>query len=309
MTHAHPTRCQRRPYAQQQHGYMYVEGDPINLVDASGLCPANYKEAFGCLRMRDELRAWNVNVVWDVEALNNLTCVDGIIEDALSQQGVAQRWTPNEMRSIYNAFRIFDAAQKKIGFAYNLPLENGIIIRKRYEAGIANTSQQGALGLTVGRTITLSARWWGEGERDPFTYDGDSSPTKSIDAYGDISDAHQYRAWITLHEFNHVVVKDIAGTVDPGNADTQFVNWQIDIRDVYGFPQFGAPTRYAYTTDAEYIVESMTGTLWNQGHQVARYNSSGGGRYVRNVSEIRGTLRDSTTLEEWIIDNILRLAA
>ncbi|MGJ3239813.1 MAG: hypothetical protein ACFE0Q_13970 [Anaerolineae bacterium] len=206
--------------------------------------------------------------------------------EATQSLGVSEQdklpWTTSEVRTILNAFRIFDTASSRISELFNAyPAwrQQGANVKFVKLASIAG---QAIAGQSVhdSRTIALSQDVWSDSLNE------------------------QTQAWLALHEFNHIVVNDRAEMVNPGNGDTQFLNWQIDVRDTYGFPQFGAPTSYAYTNDAEYIIEAMTGTMWNQGYEGAEYDLSAGGRYRRNVNEIRGNIRSSTTLEEWVIDTI-----
>lgn len=89
------------------------------------------------------------------------------------------------------------------------------------------------------------------------------------------------------------------------------------------------PTRYAYSSGAEYIVEAVTGTIWNSGYSVVSgYDSGAGGRtgvmgtenprsfqirysdgtlhtfYIRNVADADNW--GTPTLADWITDKVLK---
>jgi hypothetical protein len=236
--------------------------------------------------------------------------------EAVNQaQGVRQRFTLGEMYAIHSAGLIFRTAQSNIGIA---SLNGAVTIEKRYQiADSGDLTLQTALGQTVGHTITLSARWWGEGKGE-FTFAGQAEATKSIDSYGDVKDPLQYRTWIVLHEMGHVLLGELG-------FDEQTLYGQL--QTTTSFLSLGLyPTRYAYTLGGEYVVEAVTGTLWNSGYVVvAGFDSSAGGRtgllgadnppsfaakangknyaaYVRNVADANW---GSPTLAEWSTNNIL----
>mgnify|MGYP002713157198 CR=1 FL=1 len=272
--------------------YSYVNGNPVNLTDPSGMCPdlqqdnaSDQLDAIQCRANANYLRTrYNVNILWQDDNMSEI--FKGMCLEATQSLGVSEQdklpWTTSEVRTIHNAFRIFDTASRRISELYNAyPAwrQQGANVKFVKLASIAG---QAIAGLSVhdSRTIALSQDVWSDTLNE------------------------QTQVWLALHEFNHIVVNDRAEMVNPGNGDTQFLNWQIDVRDTYGFPQFGVPTSYAYKNDAEYIIEAITGTMWNQGYELAEYDLSAGGRYVSNVDEIRGSIRSSTTLEEWVINSI-----
>ena len=311
------------------NGYLYVYGDPVNNTDASGMCPRldGGMEARECELLRQDLRGWGVNIVYDIgrDVLEpSSSCLPEQCEQAINQaQGVRQRFTFGEMSAIHSAFRIFKTARSDIGFErlYAFPLSEAIYIEKKQQAGIVDNDQRSALGLTTGRTITLSATLWGEGTQTAGSIDTFISNIRFADQSNPSLNAQQYRSWLVLHEFGHVFTTDL----------------KVDYVALYGqvppiYLQY-APTRYAVSAndEKEFIIEALTGTWWNYGYaSVSGYTSDAGGRTssidadfstpeTRFEYDVRGTIvtnvrnpflveafsQVNETLENFIIRSIL----
>ena len=124
------------------NGYNYVGGNPVNRRDPSGMCPErrqiendpsrrtteNYYDAIEieqCYQIRSELRSWGVNVVWDTTAIDpywaRQNCLPEEVAQACNPEG-GQRWTTNEMRAVFNAFKIFEGAHQNLGMGSGLPM-------------------------------------------------------------------------------------------------------------------------------------------------------------------------------------------
>jgi len=316
------------------NGYSWVEGNPVMNTDPNGLCPRfdNRVQAIECERLRSDLRIWGFNVVYDIghSVLEpSSLCIPQQCEEAVNQaQEIRQRFTLNEMSSIHNAVSILREAQQNIGFA---PLNTTITIQKKREAGIVNLGQQTVLALTTGNTITLSAKWWGQGTRQSASGEyveivngaEQEIEVKSIDSFAE--DPQQYRSWLVLHEIGHVF------------ANERSLNLQTLYQTLpQKFYQNYFPTRYAHNSDPrEYMIEAITGVWWNNGYSIIEgYDSSAGGRtspidmvfedrtiyitpsltnpgntfplVVLNVgSDIWTDIGAPSTLQDWILSNIL----
>lgn len=153
------------------NGYGWVEGNPVMNTDPDGMCPrpdGGYK-ARECEAMRQDLRGWGVNVVYDRDpnVMDTGSCLPEDLADAINQsQNIQQRWTLSEMDAIYIAFRIFAKAGASIGFE-SLPLVNSVTIAK--QKFVDNTDEQ-SLGIHYyeRRRIVMSAANWGEGEQTSY---------------------------------------------------------------------------------------------------------------------------------------------
>jgi RHS repeat-associated protein len=316
--------------------YAWVEGNVVNATDPSGMCAETPKftgllslflggelvqtlQTLGCHELKKNISdEFGVEVIWDEDAPNPSQASNN---DAASN-AVNQRWTFGEMLSIYNGLKIHREARDHWGLAES-PFPT--TVQKRYEVGTDTDEQRAALGLAAGNTIHLSARWWGEGQRQ-FVYPSGNQPTFSIDSFTDNGfDALQYRSWIVIHEMNHVYTPNV-------EFDALF-NDKLDKR-FYNQGYF--PTRYANNADPEeYLVEAMTGVMWNFGHQkIPFYQSNAGGRTApenqlfsdriiyQNTPNPSGTgrfplvltnvnsqmwtdvLGTPTSLQQWVIDNL-----
>jgi len=197
------------------NGYSWVEGNVANWIDPSGLCPELSDEVYNmadylhCHDLVRRLKDWNIKVVWDENSLSPLTCIPQTVRETAEQsQGIKQRWTVDEVRSVYNAFQIFNKAHQTFlllgsdspdyrdfpirnHYSYFWPRLTSITIQKQQYV------QEGAdkfMGLTEDNTITLSAIRWGQ-----------ANPNMTL----------QSRSWLVLHEFSHIYVKDRAELVNP----------------------------------------------------------------------------------------------
>jgi RHS repeat-associated protein len=309
----------RRPMSL--NGYAWVEGNAPNWVDPSGMCPElrrvndnstqrtnesnHYHEAVElCYEMRNTLKRWGVNVVWDTTAVDpywaRLNCLpEQVVEACNPERG--QRWTTNEMRAIFNAFRIFEGAHQRLGMGsvYPWPLANPVTYRKRDYVG-SSSADYTALGKHEynTRTVTMSALNWGEFEGADYEVNA------------------QIRAWLVLHEFSHILVKDRT----PAGVGYEFyATEQLPEEIVANFGRI-TPTAYATVSNYERATEVVTATFWNNGYSaVNNFDSGAGGRtaqFLQTVEDSYGTLtvpltnvRDvvvqGQTLETWVIANVI----
>jgi hypothetical protein len=214
---------------------------------------------------------------------------------------IQQRWTTGEVRAVFNAFKIFGAAHQDLGMAsvYQWPLANGVEIEKRKYVG-TSSADLAALGKHEyrSRRITMSALNWGEAENTAYNV---NSPI---------------RAWLVLHEFSHILVKDRT----PPNEGYEFYATRTLPDRIVG--KFGrvVPTGYATESGPERAIEAVTATLWNNGYQaVVGFDSGAGGRTAPiggtaqdiynnqryTLTNVRDTIDEGQTLEEWIIATVL----
>jgi hypothetical protein len=295
---------------------LYVEGDPINRVDPSGLCAENDER---CLALVNELATLCVNVIWNrQEQLNNITCLPEQVVTALQQAQAGayplESWTANEVQAVLNAFRVFEGAHSNLNMSsvgYPWPLgDRGVFVEKREYVSGGDYSSLGLHTFPL-RLITLSSANWGEGEQTPY----------------DVNE--QIRSWIVLHEFSHIFVKD---RTPPG---TGYEDYATSILPTLIEGQFGlvVPTAYATVSPKERAIEAVTGTLWNKGYtRVSGFTSAAGGRTapikppvwpgqepqiyrdtyggvpypLTNVRDIEGDIDgEEVSLEQWIINNVI----
>jgi hypothetical protein len=127
----------------------------------------NYYDAIECRSLRDELRTWGVNVVWDelraIDPYSPENCGQPeAVQRALSQD-TRQRFTLTEMEAIHNAFRVFGGVHQSLGMGsvYQWPLSNSVSVEKREYVG-ESAADLVALGKHnyETRRITMSARNW-----------------------------------------------------------------------------------------------------------------------------------------------------
>jgi RHS repeat-associated protein len=330
--------------------YQYVGANPANIADPSGLCPLLHEDSLlqrtdaqQCDKLKKELQSWGVNVEWDEGTLAPSICVPDSVRQVMEQaQSVRQRWTTNEMRAVYDAFRIFAEARQQllfgIVFPWPLPPEKRITVEKHHQID----EDPDALGIHYypDRRISMSASKWGSAAGNLFPH---------------VTDARQYRTWMVLHEFDHIFAKDRATTITtehelqylpPGPQPEVYVEAESapgtlaqEIVDA-GFNSYPLS---AYAPSAkEILIEALTGTLWNFGyHVISGFDETAGGRtgywtttikslgiegnnYV-NVREIESTsavglgyqpglppnratlptLPQGTSLEKWVVSRII----
>lgn len=266
----------------------------------------NYYDAIECRSLRDELRTWGVNVIWDelraIDPYSPENCGQPeAIQRALSQN-VRQRFTLSEMEAIYNAFKVFEGAHQRLGMGsvYQWPLSNSVSVEKREYVGgsAADLTALGKHSYGPPHWITMSARNWGEFENTLYTLNA------------------QIRAWLVLHEFGHIFVKDRR----PPNDDSE--NYATRTLPNAMVQQFGrvVPTGYATESEQERAIEVVTATLWNNGYsRVVGFDSGAGGRTApiggtaqdryRGTTFVLSNVRDieaqGQTLEQWIIMNVI----
>jgi len=126
----------------------------------------------------------------------------------------------------------------------------------------------------------------------------------------------QIRAWLVLHEFSHIFVKDRT----PPNDN--YENYATATLPNSIVAQFGrvAPTGYATDSDKERAIEVVTATLWNNGYNVVDGFDSGAGGRTAPIGEttqdiykgkqvfltnVRDIVAQGETLEQWIIANVV----
>lgn len=311
--------------------YSYANGNPINLTDSNGMCPErtpiednpalqtteNYYDAIEareCHVMRNELRLWGVNVVHDTSAVNpyfaQRNCLPDAVVEACNPEG-GLRWTTAEMRAIYSAFNVFSFARNNLVGLFELfpwPLGASITIEKRPQI----SQDEGALGIHnyAERLITMSASRWGEGTS--LTLGENRNPIGLA-----------YRSWLVLHEFSHILVKDLAPTNDNSEnyGTSSFPRY---MREAGFTPDRGIVTAYSVVSDYEAATEAVTATLWNNGYRgVSMFDEGAGGRtgnfdgpsldsygnafyVITNVRNIMSSRNQSLTLEDWVIEELFQ---
>jgi hypothetical protein len=292
------------------NGYSYVNGNPVNLTDHSGMCPDSpVSEASLCEDLVERLLQWGVIVVYNKQSRDPYECLDPQVQECLPESG-NQRWTLDEMKAIWSGFKVFEGAQRQLQMSYSWPLSRSVQVVKRESIGTTGA----ALGRHEyqARLIELSATQWGSRNTDTYLN-------------------QQYRAWLVLHEFSHIFAKDRIATKSYNGQST--VNNITNFADVtypttlmrgtrFGFTSNrGIPTAYSSDSDKEAFIEAVTATLWNNGYtNVSGFTQNAGGRtayqgqtgsdsyngvqYVlTNVRDIRGN--NDLTLEQWVIDYVI----
>lgn len=224
------------------------------------------------------------------------------IQRALSQN-VQQRFTLSEMEAIYNAFKVFEGAHQHLGMGsiYQWPLGNPVSVEKREYVGesAADLSALGKHNYEM-RRITMSARNWGEFEDTAYRVNA------------------QIRAWLVLHEFSHIFVKD---RTPPGFGAEYYATDPAGGLPALIIARFGRviPTGYASFSDQERAIEVVTATLWNNGYSTVGFSSGAGGRTAPiggtaqdsyngqtfNLTNVRDIVVQGETLEQWIIANVI----
>ncbi|MFN8375253.1 MAG: hypothetical protein U0694_20550 [Anaerolineae bacterium] len=306
------------------NGYNYVGGNPVNRVDPSGMCPLlnepgliNQADARQCNQLVSALRSWNINVVWDEFSIASLTCLPDTVQAVANQdQLTRQRWTTSEVRAIYNAFRIFNKAHRTFAyfatvaptygasFPYNYtwPRQQAITFEKhRY---ISN-NDQASFGIHIYNngesTVILSGLRWGE-----------ANPNMDM----------QSRSWLALHEFSHVFTKDRISSIDPNYEYAVEVSLPDEIFNTV--QPTGSPTQYstagapgsASAFRKEYLIEAVTGTLWNYGYSAVPGYDSGAGGWTGAIGQPQTitvnygnytltNVRNIQGLEGWVLFNII----
>jgi hypothetical protein len=232
-------------------------GNVINAVDPSGLCPAFGEEAKECWFPRDQLRRNGIFVVYQQNARDPYECVDKNIR----QPGIQQRFTLKEMQAIANAFIIFEKSRDTLNFEkmYDWPLEKPIYIEKIAMGCIFGDAKYVDADYNDVRLISLSDGAWGE--RNQKT---GCNPNLVVD------DWEQYRAWMVLHEFGHIFLKDRllasrANVTLRGNLQLEADSTVPSLMVSAGFGRERGVTSIYHFPPKEMLVEALTGTLWNSG--------------------------------------------
>lgn len=303
------------PLPMTLNGYEYVSCNPVNMTDPSGMCYEDQDNLEQCL---DDARflsdEYNVRVLWEDNVPDMCT---NVAPDLGLTTSKLLPWTADEMQAVRNAFGIFDGAYNSIeGFGsrgdYQWPLTQQQSVNVIKQSTITSSTPDTA-GITYydKRTIAVNEAVWSNRDKLPN---------------------QQQQSWIVLHEFSHVFIQDVG--ID-GYKQSVLAD---EVTRVFGSL---FPSAYAYSgKSGEYLIEAVTGTLWNYGYPaITGYDSSAGGRtgwntlgahsqsmtqfrlnkeddiletiqYVINVRlNALGTLASETTtqdtLEKWVIRKIL----
>jgi RHS repeat-associated protein len=282
------------------NGYSWVGGNVVNAIDPSGLCSALQQDsvsgrldAVRCRVNVDDLRTrFNVHVLWQEdnmsETLSNM-CVEAAQAFGVGVQDKLP-WTADEVSTIINAFRIFDTAYRGIsGFFNNYPAwrQQGADVKF---IKLASLPGNATAGLTEypSRSIALSQDVWSEGLS--------SDPQRDV----------QQKSWLALHEFGHILIQDLG--IDAFAQDQLAERLTGDFGNLF-------VSQYSYQGGTgEYLIEAITGTLWNAGHSaISGYDSSAGGRtgfatleeHLNNpIGQFKKSIQDDPNQQTQFIVNV-----
>jgi hypothetical protein len=144
----------------------------------------------------------------------------------------------------------------------------------------------------------MSARNWGEFESTAYRV------------------TTQIRAWLVLHEFSHIFVKD---RTPPNIGYELYATRTLPEAILEEFDRV-VPTGYSTSSDQERAIEVVTATLWNNGFSaVTGFESGAAGRTAQiggtaqdryngqtfNLTNVRDVVVQGETLEQWIIANVI----
>jgi RHS repeat-associated protein len=278
------------------NGYAWVEGNVMNGIDPSGLCATEDKDCQTYVRGTEA--AYGVQVLSDQQSSMSQIDYQNFCNEFSDMLGLSQpadklNWTGDEVIDVFRAFAIFDNAYQKPGLTnYDQWTTHNNPIKIVKLPELPNFSSFDARTYYGPRIIAVGANNWSGRSR-------------------------QERTWLILHEFMHILAEDQVGL--------------SRLATLYGASWNGVPTRYARTSGQEFLIEAMTGTVWNAGHSKVRgFDAIAGGRYTTNVANINaqrvsyatpppgatpvpgqppqrisGQIISDIVLENWIIDCVL----
>lgn len=197
----------------------------------------------------------------------------------------------DDLQAIYNAIVIIETAAAELPKLQEY-LENG------YEIHIVPMDNVPGLTVTTTPAPTIAPG----PTPTPFSIDTAVARGVSTDGYRvlelDLNDwrtlsNEQQKSWIVIHEFFEINTKDEGLRFDENLAPPEIASlvnsvWEEQINEVLQANR-SYPSRYAHSANRidDFIIEAMTGTIWNSGYATVRgYDSGAGGRSSSAVGEI-----------------------
>ena len=303
---------------QSLNRYSYVQNNPVNKTDPSGLCPNNDATCIGAVQRLESLYPstyiyWKNRVllpapgpfgVFPTPTLGpTLTCTPTPTTTTTPQPTVTPTATPfnvlharlgnpiawqaDEVNAIESALGIH--LQARGIAAQNLP--NITFVRAANEETgrtIGNGTNFGVHPLGSVLTI-LMGNYWSQHLKDT-----------------------EYARWIVNHELNHAFLWNLLRT------DGEYTRFGQNVRRQFGTDgkQWQFPTRYAannFDTKTEFLAEVMTAMIWERANHASpqepdhQFNSVPGripsGTYPYNVHDITDT--DGADIVTWILQNVV----